>query len=309
MKNTFIILCILFHLSVWVPIFFLLPGTQHSTTHKTIICTTTILADTVRAIAGTQWSVQYLMGPGVDPHTYHAKESDIHRLTRADIIFYHGLHLEGKIAHVFEHMNEYVPSIGVCNTLDRAQLYPCSINNIYDPHVWHDVHLWKQVVHFIAQKLSSYDTDNAKLYKERCILYIKQLDELDSYITKCIKQLNSSQRTLITAHDAFEYFGKRYGMKVIGIQGISTQTEPGTKDIQEVVTHIVKYKTKAIFVESSTSARNIQAVQEAAHAHGHTVNIGPELYTDSLGLPGSNADTYITMMKHNIDSIVHSLST
>lgn len=275
---------------------------------KRMVCTTTILADTAKQIAGDEWQITSLMGPGVDPHTYHATEQDIHALASAHLILYHGLHLEGKMVHLLQHMNQYTKSVGVCDLLAKEQLISSEIEGIYDPHVWHDVALWKIVVQYIANVLVEIDPTKADHYQKRAQEYLAKLTQLEAYIQNQINLIPLEQRVLITAHDAFSYYGLRYGIRVMGLQGVSTDAEAGTRDIQELVQFIVANKIKAIFVESSISPRNIQAVQHGVQAQNWHVVIGPELYSDALGDIESDAKTYYDMVRFNTNAITSSLT-
>ncbi|MFZ5954172.1 MAG: metal ABC transporter solute-binding protein, Zn/Mn family [Candidatus Dependentiae bacterium] len=289
---------------------FFLTNKQHisHSSAKRIVCTTTILADTAKQIAGDEWHITSLMGPGVDPHTYHATEQDVHALASAHLILYHGLHLEGKMVHLLEHMNQYTKSVGVCDLLPQEQLISSEIEGIYDPHVWHDVALWKIVVQYIANVLVEIDPTKADHYQKRAQEYLAKLTQLEAYIQNQINLIPLEQRVLITAHDAFSYYGLRYGIRVMGLQGVSTDAEAGTRDIQELVQFIVANKIKAIFVESSISPRNIQAVQHGVQAQNWRVAIGPELYSDALGDIESDAKTYYDMVRFNTNVITSSLS-
>lgn len=272
-----------------------------------MVCTTSILADTAQNIAGDQWHITSLMGPGVDPHTYHATEQDVHALAHAELILYHGLHLEGKIVHLLEQMNRYTKSVGVCELLPKEYLIESEMQGIYDPHVWHDVALWKLVATYILHTLVEHDPEHKDQYTARAQAYLDKLTNLEREIIESIQSIVPSQRVLITAHDAFSYYGLRYGIQVLGLQGVSTDAEAGTRDIQELVQFIVGNKIKAIFVESSISPRNIQAVQNGARAQSWQVAIGPELYSDALGDSESAAKSYIDMIRYNTQAIKSAL--
>jgi manganese/zinc/iron transport system substrate-binding protein len=276
-------------------------------TTKKMVCTTSILADTAQNIAGDQWHITSLMGPGVDPHTYHATEQDVHALAHAELILYHGLHLEGKIVHLLEQMNRYTKSVGVCELLPKEYLIESEMQGIYDPHVWHDVALWKLVATYILHTLVEHDPEHKDQYTARAQAYLDKLTNLEREIIESIQSIVPSQRVLITAHDAFSYYGLRYGIQVLGLQGVSTDAEAGTRDIQELVQFIVGNKIKAIFVESSISPRNIQAVQNGARAQSWQVAIGPELYSDALGDSESAAKSYIDMIRYNTQAIKSAL--
>lgn len=272
-----------------------------------VVVTTEIIADAVRAIGGDKVTVQALMGPGVDPHLYHARESDVQRLANADIIFYNGLHLEGKMGLLFDGMKKRLPTYGIADFIEKKRLQSSGFDGLYDPHVWFDVQLWILAVNVIRDKLIEHDPSHAKYYSERALVYTEQLQNLDAYIKQRVAELPEGRRVLITAHDAFNYFGKAYGFKVIGLQGISTDSEVGTADVTRLVESIVKQNVPALFTEASIPARNIEAVQRAAQARGQIIAIGPELYSDTLGEPGTVAETYQGMVRYNIDAIVEAL--
>ena len=271
-----------------------------------ILCTTSMITDTVKQIGGDCVEVHGLMGPGVDPHLYKAREGDVHRLAQTHIIFYNGLHLEGKMATILESMQQYTPSIALGKALDPKELITFD-TGICDPHIWHDVQLWIQVVRTVSATLAEHDPKHSNYYQQNTNNYIAQLTDLNTWIQHHIDTIPEHQRILITAHDAFSYFGKRYGMQVIGLQGISTDAEISTNDIQQLVDLLVEKQIKAIFVESSIPKRSLQAVQQAAAARGWPIILGDELYSDALG--NDDASTYIGMIKHNVRAIVNGLSS
>jgi len=275
----------------------------------TVVCTTTMIADAIKNIGGDLVHIECLMGPGIDPHIYRAKESDVHRLANADIIFYNGLHLEGKMSSMLHNMQSRTKTVAMADALNKNSLLATDDNSaVYDPHIWFNVNLWMQTVKQVAQVLQKFDPEYADIYKENAQQYLEQLTDLDNYIHSTVAQLNKEQRILITAHDAFGYFGNAYGFKVIGLQGVSTDSEPSTKDIQQLANYIVDNKVRAIFIETSIPERTIKAVQHAAQARGWSVEIGPELFSDALGEPDGEQGSYIGMVKYNIDTIVGSLN-
>ena len=272
------------------------------------MCTTNIIADTVNTIVGDKAHVLSLMGPGIDPHVYRARESDLHKLIAADIIFYNGLHLEGKMAEILARMPPPVHSVAVSDGIPRNKLLSSpECATIYDPHIWFDVTLWIHVVDTITQTLITYDSHNAKYYKNNAQKYQKELQSLHTYVQKHAQKLSQKQRILVTAHDAFSYFGRAYGFQVVGLQGISTDAEPGIHDIQELANFIISHKIPAIFTESSVSQRAITAVQHATRARGWQVSIGDELFSDSLGTPETGASTYTSMIRYTINTLTKSL--
>lgn len=274
-----------------------------------IVCTTSMIADTLRELVGDDARVTGLMGPDVDPHLYRAREHDIHTLASADLIIYNGLHLEGKLADVLHSMNRYVPTIGLADHLDPSHFIAShEYETLYDPHIWFDVTIWIEVTQILHDALIKYDPEHADAYTERAAAYTQKLTQLDTFIRDKVATLAPEQRKLVTAHDAFHYFGRTYGFEVVALQGISTESEAGIKDVQELVEYIVTHKIRAIFVEASIPERNIQAVQQAARARGWQVSIGDELYSDALGPDESDAGTYIGMVMHNVRAILSALS-
>lgn len=271
--------------------------------------TTGMVADVVRNVGAGRVEVVSLMGPGVDPHLYKPSGGDVVKLDRADVIFYNGLHLEGRMAELFEKMARAgKPTFAVTSGIDPAQLIELAgAPGHYDPHVWFDVRLWQDVVRFVAQALSDLDPASRELYERNAELYLEQLDELQAYVEQQIALIPPESRVLITAHDAFGYFGRRYGFEVRGLQGVSTAAEAGARNVQELAALIADRKIKAIFVESSVPPDAIEAVQAAVRARGWDVAIGGELFSDALGADGAPEGAYIGMVKHNVDTIVGAL--
>lgn len=274
-----------------------------------VVATTTILADVIRELAGDLVNVQALMGPGIDPHQYQASAGDVTKMSDADMIVFNGLHLESKMGDVFENLQDDDTIIfAATDSVDESKLLDDEDTpGYYDPHLWFDVHLWQEVTTRIAEGLKELDEENAATYNENLENYLYELDELDEYIRNRVEELPQDQRVLITAHDAFQYFGNAYGFGVRGLQGISTEAEAGTADIRNLADFIVEREIGAIFVESSVPVRNIEALQEAVDSRGFDVEIGGELFSDSTGNPGTDAETYIGTVKSNIDTIVDAL--
>ncbi len=272
-----------------------------------IVTTTTMLTDLVRTIGGDKVEVSGLMGEGVDPHLYIAGAGDIKKLTEADIVIYGGLHLEGKMTEIFEKMEkENKKIINVGDKLDKSKIV-MEEENVPDPHVWFDTELWKNEAEIVAAELSKINEENSAYYMENLQKYKMELDELTSYIKSRINEIPEKSRVLVTAHDAFGYFGKQFGLEVKAIQGVSTDSETGTKNINDLADFIVKRDIKAIFVESSVPKKSIEALQEAVKSKGKEVKIGGELYSDSLGDKEHNTETYIKRVKANADTIVNAL--
>lgn len=283
---------------------------QEDLSRRPIRAVTTIgmISDIVRNVGGQRVQVIGLMGPGVDPHLYKATEGDVIRLLEADVVFYNGLHLEAKMGDVLERMRSRTRTVAVTEGIDRRLLLaPPQFEGAYDPHVWFDVTLWMKAVERVRDTLIDMDPANASLYRANAQAYLAQLADLHAYVKAQAARLPSEQRVLITAHDAFNYFGRAYGFEVHGLQGISTATEAGTADVQRLADLIAQRRIRAIFVESSVSPRTIEAVQAAVQARGFNVRIGGQLFSDAMGDAGTAEGTYIGMVRHNIDTIVSAL--
>jgi manganese/zinc/iron transport system substrate-binding protein len=273
-----------------------------------VVATTGMIADAAREIGGERVQVVGLMGPGVDPHLYKASEGDVRRLFRADVILFHGLHLEARMAEVLEHMRGRVLTVAVTRGVDETLLMPSAdYPGAYDPHIWFDVRLWMAATGAIRDALVQGDPEHAEEYRERAARYFGELEALDRYVRGQAMRVPAELRVMITAHDAFGYFGRAYGFEVRGLQGLSTTAEAGTADVQGLASFIVERRVPAVFVESSIPTRTIEAVQAAVRARGHRVEIGGELYSDALGNPGTPAGRYTGMVRHNIDTIVGAL--
>ncbi|HEU5102962.1 MAG TPA: zinc ABC transporter substrate-binding protein [Roseiflexaceae bacterium] len=273
-----------------------------------VVTTIGMITDIVKNVGGERVRVIGLMGPGVDPHLYKASEGDVTRLAEADVVFYGGLHLEAKMAEVFERMQGRVTTVAVTDKIDRALLLaPPEFEGAYDPHVWFDVRFWMQAVESVRDTLVQLDPVNAGRYESNTRTYLAELQALHEYVTARAASVPPEQRVLITAHDAFNYFGRAYGFEVRGLQGISTATEAGTADVQGLAAFIAERKIRAIFVESSVPQRTIEAVQAAVRARGFDVQIGGQLFSDAMGNPGTPEGTYIGMVRYNIDTIVGAL--
>lgn len=274
-----------------------------------IVTTTTLLTDLVNNIGGDKVNVQGLMGSGVDPHLYKASAGDVTKLSNADVIFYGGLHLEGKLVDVFEKMErQHINTIAVSDALDKKTLIGSEyFASNYDPHIWFDVHNWELITSFVVEKLSDADPENKAFFEENGTKYLEELRALDTEIKSIIDTLPKEKRILVTAHDAFNYFGQAYGFEVVGLQGLSTATEAGVQDVQNLANFIIEKKVKAIFVESSVPRRTIEALQAAVNSKKHQVKIGGTLYSDALGNAGTVEGTYIGMFKYNVNTIVKAL--
>ncbi|WP_155592393.1 metal ABC transporter solute-binding protein, Zn/Mn family [Lysinibacillus cavernae] len=273
-----------------------------------VVATTGQIADAIKEISGDHLQVSALMGPGVDPHLYKATQSDLSKLDKAEVIFYNGLHLEGQMLDIFEQMSKDKTVLAVGETLDEKQLL-ASDNDamVHDPHIWFDIELWKGVVKSISTQLQKEYPEFKEDFQNNEAAYLKKLDDLQSYAKKRVNEIPQTQRILVTAHDAFNYFGRSQGFEVRGLQGLSTDSEYGVKDVQEMVDFLVENKIKALFIESSVSDKAMKAVIEGAKEKGHDIIIGGELFSDAMGAEGTTEGTYIGMYQHNIDTIVDAL--
>ena len=273
-----------------------------------VVTTIGMITDIVKNVGGERVAVTGLMGPGVDPHLYKASAGDVQRLSSAQLIFYNGLHLESKMEDILAKMSGNVKTIAVTDAVDRSLLLkPPEFDGQYDPHLWFNVTLWMKAVGRVRDTLSEFDSDNTLMYWSNAERYLAKLAELHEYVETQAVRVPSEQRILVTAHDAFNYFGEAYGFKVRGLQGISTATEAGIADVQELATFIAERRIPAIFVESSVSERSLKAVQAAVNAKGFNVEIGGQLFSDAMGNDGTPEGTYIGMVRHNIDTIVAAL--
>jgi manganese/zinc/iron transport system substrate-binding protein len=274
-----------------------------------ILTTIGMITDIVQQVGGERVRVTGLMGAGVDPHLYKASEGDVERLLEADIVFYGGLHLEAQMARVLERMAEGpTRTVAVTDKIDRSLLLaPPEFKGNYDPHVWFDVTMWMKAVEQVRDTLAGADPGSASLYAANAQRYLGELEELNAYVLAQAARVPPEKRVLITAHDAFNYFGRAYGFEVRGLQGISTEAQAGTADVQSLAAFIADHQIPAIFVESSVPQRTSEAVQAAVRARGFDVQIGGSLYSDAMGSPGTPDGTYIGMVRHNIDTIVSAL--
>ena len=265
-----------------------------------------MIADAVENVGGPRVKVEGLMGPGIDPHLYKASEGDVRRLERADVIFYGGLHLEAKMADVLERIGERRLTRAVTDGIDRTELIAAG-GGQHDPHVWFDAKLWQGAVREVRDTLVAADPAHAEGYRTRADAYLRELDALDDEARSKSARVPEAARVIVTAHDAFGYFGRAYGYEVVGLQGISTASEAGAKDVQRLADLIATRRIPAIFVESSVSPRTIEAVQEAVRARGFEVAIGGSLFADAMGSAGTPEGTYVGMVRHNVDTITSAL--
>ena len=298
-----------FIIIVFIATFFSCKNEQPDNGKLNIVSTTTMITDLVKNIGGDYVNLEGLMGSGVDPHLYKASEGDVTKLVDADIIFYNGLHLEGKLVEVFEKMGSNTKTpIALAEEIDKSTLIGSDyFASNYDPHVWFNIDYFKLFAKKVTQVLSEKDPENAEHYTENEARYLEQLNALQKTIISTIETLPQEKRILVTAHDAFNYFGKSYGFEVVGLQGLSTATEAGVKDVQKLAAFIIDNNVKSIFVESSVPKRTIEALQAAVNSKGHDVNIGGTLYSDALGTAGTTEGTYVGMFEYNVNTIVNAL--
>jgi manganese/zinc/iron transport system substrate-binding protein len=276
-----------------------------------IATTVGMVTDVVRNIGGAPVAVTGLMGPGIDPHTYKPRASDITTLGDADIIFYGGLSLEGRMVDTFEkiHTGGAIPAVAASEAVpEEMRIAHSDGAYVWDPHLWFDVSLWTIVAEGIAETLAREFPRHAGTFRENMDAYRVELDALDAWTFEQVERLSPEQRVLITAHDAFAYFGRRYGFEVLGVQGVSTASEAGAGDIQDLADIIVEREIRAIFVETSVPPATIEAVQAAVRAQGWNVQIGGALYADAYGEEGTPDGTYIGMVRANVNTIVGALA-
>jgi manganese/zinc/iron transport system substrate-binding protein len=273
-----------------------------------VVATTGMVGDLVERIAGERVELEQLMGPGVDPHLYKASERDVLALADADVIFFSGLHLEAKLADVLERIEGRVVTQAVTDAIPRERLLrPPAFEGAYDPHVWFDVTLWSGALIQVRDTFVELDPAHADLYRANAETALAEFEELDAEVRALAATVPADKRVLITAHDAFLYFGRAYGFDVRGLQGISTVSEAGAADVNDLAEFIAEEEIPAIFVESSVPRQTIRAVQEAVRARGFDVEIGGELFSDAMGDPDTQEGTYPGMVRHNVETIAEAL--
>jgi manganese/zinc/iron transport system substrate-binding protein len=276
-----------------------------------VVCTTGPVADMLRQIGGEHVDVTGMMGPGVDPHLYRAVPSDIEKLNTADAIFYNGLHLEGRMTELFERLARRKPTFAVTHDLvesgDPRLRKPPEFEGYYDPHVWHAPLIWADCVQYVTSVLCELDPTHREDYLRNSEAYQQQLRELDQYCRENLSKIPKSQRALVTAHDAFGYFCTAYELDSMPLGGISTEDQVALARMDEVIQFLVDRNVKAVFVESAVAPRIVEALIEPCRKAGHEVHVGGELYADALGPAQSGADTYVGMLRANVDTIVTAL--
>ena len=276
-----------------------------------IVCTVGMITDVVRNLAGDYAEVEGIIGEGIDPHLYKPTRGDVIKLSQADVVFYNGLLLEGKMTDVlagFASKGKLVKAVTEAILVETDYLLEKDDGSAYtDPHVWMDVSGWLRAIPVVAETLAVYDPENAEAYHSKAAFYAEQLEALDAYAKEAMSTIPESLRVLVTAHDAFQYLGRAYGIEVRGIQGISTESEAGVRDLEDLVDFIVERQIPAVFVESSVADKNVRALVEGARARGHAVIIGGSLFSDAMGQAGSYEGTYIGMIDSNVTTITNAL--
>ncbi len=285
-------------------------GEQSEDERFHVVATTGQLADLVRHVAGERVRLTQIMGAGVDPHLYVAREADSRAFERADMILYNGLLLEGRLGDTLRRMGERKPVIAVAEQLPREALLeePEEDSEAKDPHVWFDPRLWRHAVDVVAEALTKALPEQAEAFAEHAVAYQAELDEAYERLRKQVAGIPSQQRVMITAHDAFQYFGRAFDIEVMGIQGMTTEAEAGVQRREQLVSLIVERRIPAIFIETSVNPQYVEALVEGAAARGHRVEIGGALYSDAMGEPGTATGTYLGMLTHNVTTIVEALS-
>jgi len=273
-----------------------------------IVATTGMIADAIVELVDTAAVVKELMGPGVDPHLYKATQRDLALLRQADLIFYNGLHLEGKMGEVLEKLGREKPVFAIADGVPPSRLIQVdAVAGSYDPHIWFDVSIWRGAVTYIKSQLSDTYPELDTFISLRYERYVDSLDDLHTWVQSRISTIPRDKRVMITAHDAFEYFGQAYDIEVRGLQGISTVAEFGLKDVKNLVDLIVYRKVESVFVETSVPSKSLEAVVAGCRERGHDIQIGGTLYSDAMGEPGTPEGKYVGMVKSNVNTIVEGL--
>ena len=273
-----------------------------------VVATTGMIADAAREVGGDLVEVEALMGPGVDPHAFRQTRTDIAAMTRADLVLWHGLFLEAQMEDFLLELSGRRNVVAVAEALPRNLLIAHDdYANKFDPHVWMNPNLWARVVLEIRDALSETHPEGAETFEARAEAYTRKLRDLSVYAQDVLSSVPAESRVLVTAHDAFNYFGSAYGFEVVGIQGISTESEAGLARVEELVDLLVARDVTAVFVETTVSERNVRALIEGAGAEGHEVTVGGELYSDAMGQPGTYEGTYVGMIDHNVTTIARAL--
>lgn len=301
MSRFLILICILLLVSCKVK-------NEHQGEKPLVVCSTSIIADCVKQIAGEDFEVVSLMGAGVDPHAYNPRPTDVEQLEKADVIVYNGLHLEGKMAGLFADLGKRSSVIAVADYFPKSHVILADkATGTADPHIWFATEDWLTALEGVTKELGKNYPEKKQALMKRFQAYKEQVLKQAAEWKRSIAEIPEQQRVLITSHDAFHYFGKEYSVKVKALQGVSTTQEPGVKDVIELVDFITENHIKALFIEHSVSPKSLQAVRESCKSKGHQVAIGGTLYSDALGSKGGKADTYTGMLQENISTICKGL--
>ena len=272
-----------------------------------VVTTIAQIAEPISVIGGGRVQVTSLMGPGVDPHLYQASQSDIRKLGSADIIFCNGLHLEANMLRAFEEIGKTRPVLAVGEAIAEDRLLTDETGAV-DPHVWFDIDLWKEALGAAVEELKKLSPDDAEFFEANKRDYFAKMDELKEEAVRKMASVPEERRVLVTAHDAFGYFGRMLGLEVVGLQGLSTEDEIGLSDIERTIGLLVERRVPAVFVESSINPKSIEAVIEGAKERGLNVRLGGELFSDAMGGAGTEEGTYLGMFRHNVDTIYEALT-
>ena len=283
------------------------PNAARGVERPNVVATTTVVAALVHQIAGNRVEIDCLMGPGIDPHSFKATPRDADRLARADIVFASGLHLEGKLSVLLDRLARRTQVVQVTDSLPKEKLIRVT-KSLYDPHVWFDPILWSECTKKVVVSLGRIDPSGSTQFADMGADYCQRLETLDQQIREKLSTIDPTHKVIVTSHDAFRYFGRAYGIEVVGIQGTSTESETGLHDINRLVDLVVTRRIPAVFVETSVADRNMTALREGAQSRGHVVRLGGRLYSDALGAPGTGAETLEGALRANVDVIVSGLT-
>lgn len=271
-----------------------------------VVTTIAQIAEPLSVIGGDRVIVESLMGPGVDPHLYKATQGDIQKLENSDIVFYSGLHLEGNMTQIFEQIGKSKPVAAIGESIPKEKLLTDETGQT-DPHVWFDIDLWMHALGTATEELKAFSPADAEYFEANKKKYFAELEALKQESKEKMAQIPAEKRVLVTAHDAFGYFGRMYEMEVVGLQGLSTEDEIGISDIQSTIDLLLARQIPAVFVESSINQNSINAVIEGAASAGLEVKLGGELFSDAMGEAGTPEGTYIGMYRHNVKTIYQAL--
>ena len=270
-----------------------------------VLATTSVVADAARQLLPDEVEVVALMQSDIDPHSYKPVESDVAKLQSAEVILHNGLHLEGKMTDILEKLGERKPVYAMSNPLEPTELIEVGPNT-YDPHIWFDLQLWSACVSELSLFLMDQFPEHRETIQQNATNYFSELVTAHDEMIRAISEVPDSLRAMVTAHDAFSYFGRAYGIEVRGLQGISTAAEFGVSDMRSSATFIIEKQLNTVFTETSVNPKSIQALQEAVEQMGGEVTIGAPLFSDALGAPGTPEATLIGAFKHNTTQVLKS---